>query len=162
MNSFITDFKYLLDKKPNAQAIIKGSKKYSSISGKVSFYNVYSGVLVISELTGMPFDSSKCKGRIFAFHIHNGESCTGNLDDPFADASTHYNPDNCPHPYHKGDMPPLFSTGGRAFSAFLSDRFTIDEIIGKAVIVHSSPDDFTTQPSGNAGEKIACGIIKEL
>ena len=48
------------------------------------------------------------------------------------------------------------------FSAFLSGRFTIDEIIGKAVIVHSSPDDFTTQPSGNAGEKIACGIIKEL
>ncbi|MGN1123171.1 MAG: superoxide dismutase family protein, partial [Eubacterium sp.] len=82
--------------------------------------------------------------------------------DPFADASTHSNSDNCPHPYYKGDMPPLFSAGGRAFSAFLSDRFTIDEIIGKAVIIHSSPDDFTTQPSGNAGEKIACGIIKEL
>ncbi len=38
-------------------------------------------------------------------------------------------------------------------------KFTIDEIIGKTVIIHAKPDDFITQPSGNAGEKIACGVI---
>jgi Cu-Zn family superoxide dismutase len=36
----------------------------------------------------------------------------------------------------------------------------VDEVIGRGVIIHGSPDDFTTQPSGNAGEKIACGVIR--
>lgn len=43
---------------------------------------------------------------------------------------------------------------------FLTDRITLKEVIGKAVVIHSMPDDFTSQPSGNSGEKIACGIIK--
>ena len=92
-------------------------------------------------------------------HIHSGMSCTGNKTDNFADAMTHYNPDNCPHPYHAGDMPPIFGVNGTAFSVFLTDRFSVKEIIGKSVIIHANPDDFTTQPSGNSGEKIACGII---
>ena len=73
---------------------------------------------------------------------------------------THYNPKDCPHPYHAGDMPPLFGNNGEAFMAFMTDRFTVEEIIGKTVIIHSNPDDFTTQPGGNSGEKIACGKIK--
>ena len=64
------------------------------------------------------------------------------------------------HPYHAGDLPPLFGSGGVAVSVFLTDRFHLEDIIGKTVIIHSSPDDFTTQPSGNAGAKIACGEIK--
>jgi len=59
-------------------------------------------------------------------------------------------------------MPPLFGNNGRAVSIFLTNRFSIEEVIGKAVIIHGSPDDFTTQPSGNAGEKIACGIIRPV
>ena len=43
---------------------------------------------------------------------------------------------------------------------FLTDRFTLKEIIGRTVVIHSMPDDFTSQPSGNSGEKIACGVIK--
>lgn len=78
---------------------------------------------------------------------------------PFANALTHFNPYDRPHPYHSGDLPPLFSSGGYAVSVFLTDRFSVNEVLGRAVIVHSSPDDFTTQPSGNSGEKIACGII---
>ena len=71
----------------------------------------------------------------------------------------HDNPYHCPHPYHAGDMPPLFGANGYAFSAFLSDRFTVEEVIGKTVIFHEAPDDFVTQPSGNAGAKMACGVI---
>ena len=44
---------------------------------------------------------------------------------------------------------------------FLTERFNIDEIIGKTIIIHSNPDDFTTQPGGNSGTKIACGLIKK-
>ena len=57
-------------------------------------------------------------------------------------------------------MPPLFGCNGAAFSVFLTDRITVNEIIGKTVIIHSDPDDFTSQPSGNAGTKIACGVIR--
>ena len=42
---------------------------------------------------------------------------------------------------------------------FLTDRFTIDEIINRTIVIHDMPDDFITQPSGNSGNKIACGII---
>jgi len=43
---------------------------------------------------------------------------------------------------------------------FLTDRFTISEIIGKTIVIHISPDDFKSQPAGDAGKKIACGEIK--
>ena len=82
-------------------------------------------------------------------------------NDPFPNSGAHYNPKECPHPFHAGDMPPLFGADGYAFLTFVTSRFTVKEIVGKTVIIHSSPDDFTTQPSGNAGEKIACGLIVE-
>lgn len=117
------------------------------------------GVIVRAEIINLPRGTGICNNPIFAFHIHSGNRCEGNAEDPFADAGSHYNPNNCPHPYHAGDLPPLFSANGRAISVFLTDRFTVREIIGKTVIIHSSLDDFTTQPSGNAGKKIACGVI---
>lgn len=81
--------------------------------------------------------------------------------DPFSNAMAHYNPENCPHPYHAGDMPPLFGNQGYAFLMFLTDRFMVRNVIGKTVIIHDNPDDFTTQPSGNSGAKIACGVIQK-
>lgn len=72
----------------------------------------------------------------------------------------HYNPDNCQHLYHAGDMPPLFGVDGSAVLLFLTNRFSVEEIIGRTVIIHARPDDFMTQPSGNSGEKIACGVIR--
>ncbi len=50
---------------------------------------------------------------------------------------------------------------GYAFSAFLTDCFSLSEVMGKTVIIHGNPDDFTTQPSGNSGEKLACGVIMD-
>lgn len=61
---------------------------------------------------------------------------------------------------HAGDLPPLLSNArGKAFGAVLCDGFTLNEILGKSVIIHRAPDDFTSQPAGNAGERIACGTI---
>ncbi|MCX7614928.1 MAG: superoxide dismutase family protein, partial [Clostridiales bacterium] len=65
----------------------------------------------------------------------------------------------CNHPGHAGDLPPLFGNYGHAFMAVFTGRVSVSEIIGRTVIIHASPDDFTTQPSGNSGKKIACGQI---
>ncbi len=70
-----------------------------------------------------------------------------------------YNPYTCAHPYHAGDLPPIFGVNGYGFSMFLTNRFSAGEIIGRTIILHSMPDDFTSQPAGNSGAKIACGTI---
>jgi Cu-Zn family superoxide dismutase len=56
-------------------------------------------------------------------------------------------------------MPPLFSSGGRAFLVFLTNRFKVRDVVGRTVVIHAGRDDFTTQPSGDSGKKIACGVI---
>ncbi len=149
------DLSYLLGRQPNAYAVIKGSE----IRGNVSFYQTPYGVVVVTSVSGLPIGNGECDNKIFAIHIHNGNECTGNPQDPFSNTGTHYNPNNCAHPYHAGDMPPLFGANGFAFSVYLTNNFTIEEIIGKTIVIHENLDDFTTQPSGNAGEKIACGEI---
>ncbi len=152
----------ILRKLPDAVAVIGGAPDNSLISGTVKFYQGKSAVLVVADIFNLRAKDEPRNSGIFAFHVHSGESCEGSESDPFSNAGTHYNPEDSPHPYHKGDMPPLFAANGRAFLAFLTDRFTAEEIIGKTVIIHSRPDDFTTQPSGNAGEKIACGVISRV
>ncbi|MBR4026824.1 MAG: superoxide dismutase family protein [Lachnospiraceae bacterium] len=152
----------VLEEEPNAEAIIKGSTAYPKIRGIMRMYQTMRGVLVATEVVGLPYSSSLCEYGIFGFHIHKGEHCTGNESDPFADVKMHYNPYSCEHPNHKGDLPSLFGNRGYALSVFVTERFHVEEVIGKTVIIHSKPDDFGTQPSGNAGEKIACGEIKKL
>lgn len=144
---------------PQAMAKVRGSGAYPAISGGVYFYQIRQGVLVIAEITGLPRATDRCGDRIFAFHIHNGSRCSGTENDPFADAQTHYDPKGCPHPYHAGDLPPLFGNHGYALQAVVTDRFSVREILQKTVIIHAQPDDFASQPGGNAGEKIACGQI---
>ena len=95
-----------------AVADIKGSRDYPDINGRVIFKKKGNGVLVTVEVLGLPHEDGKCKERVFGFHIHEGTSCTGNNNDLFADAKGHYNPDNCIHPMHAGDMPPLFENNG--------------------------------------------------
>lgn len=67
----------------------------------------------------------------------------------------------CPHPLHVGDLPPLLENNGYAYMSVLTNKFKISDIIGKTVIIHDMPDDSTTQPSGNSGKKIACGVIRK-
>ena len=143
-----------------AAAVIRGSADYPQIYGTVALRQTSMGVLVTAQIYGLPYEG-ECSTGVFGFHIHSGESCSGNDTDPFADADRHYNPKNCPHPYHAGDLPPLFGNHGYAFMSVLTDRFSVNEIIGKVIIIHSKPDDFKTQPSGDSGEKIACGRILE-
>ncbi len=152
----------ILRRLPDAVAVMNGAPNNRQIYGTVKFHKTERGVLVVAEIYGLPEPKASCENGIFAFHIHGGSECSGNGEDPFLNVGTHYNPTDCPHPYHAGDMPPLFRASGRAFLAFLTDRFTVREILGKTVVIHDRPDDFTTQPSGNAGNKIACGVISEV
>lgn len=149
----------VLRRSPNAIAEVKGSDSFPQISGIVRFYQTGAGVLVYSEINGLPKSADMCGERIFAFHIHDGGECTGNSDDAFANAGKHFDTNGSGHPFHAGDMPPLFGNNGFALSVFLSARFSVEDVIGKTVVIHDKPDDFTTHPSGNAGQKIACGVI---
>ena len=150
----------MLRRRPTAIAKIRGSDAYPGLRGEVLFYNVPYGVFVVADIAGLPISAGPCAQRIFGLHIHSRSMCEGQVGEPFAMAGGHYNPGNCPHPYHSGDLPPLFGAGNRAFSAFVTDRFKISEVIGRTVILHAAPDDFTTSPAGNAGARIACGVIR--
>lgn len=144
---------------PDATAHIRGSNQYPSIKGVAQFYQRPHGVLIVVEVMGLPTSMESCSGGIHALHIHEGENCSGNETDPFADAGTHYNPAQCQHPDHAGDLPPIFENEGYGLTVFFTNRFRVEEVIGKTIIVHDHIDDFHTQPSGNAGAKIACGEI---
>lgn len=149
----------VLKSMPQAVAFLFGIDEYPKIFAEVRFHQTPAGVIIYAQAEGLPKAADPCEKRIFGLHIHEGTDCRGNEIDPLADAGTHYNPGNCPHPYHAGDLPPLFGCQGLALSLFLTDRFILDEVVNKTLILHDSPDDFTTQPSGNSGTKIACGII---
>lgn len=157
----IPNFEILFNQRPQARAQVFGSILQPDINGDVWFYQSEFGVLVVADIEGLPEGNGNCGSPIFALHIHEGGSCSGNNLDPFANVGMHYNPFNCPHPQHAGDLPPLFSVKGNAFLAVLTDRFNVGDIIGKSIVIHSGTDDFRTQPSGNSGTKIACGEIKE-
>ncbi len=152
----------ILQRPPHAHARIMGSPVYAGIMGRVDFYQTDLGVIVAAEVDGLPLAAENCSAPIFGFHIHNGSTCSGTAEDPFANVGQHYNPKDCLHPHHAGDLPPLFGNDGYALQIFLTNRFTVEEILGKTIIIHSKPDDFTTQPSGNAGDKIACGEIRRF
>ena len=141
--------------RPFAKAVVRGGESCPQICGEVLFFRSGDAVKVRADISGLP---DSCSG-FHGFHIHEGDSCSGK---DFSETGGHFDPDDKQHPMHPGDMPPLFGNNGRAVSIFLTNRFTVDDVIGKAIIIHGSPDDFTTQPSGNAGEKIACGIIRPV
>lgn len=146
---------------PQAVAWVTGNADNPQLSGLVKFYQTsYSGVLVEAEIFGLPDkkESNNSTNGFYAMHIHQFGDCS----DHFSKTGEHYNPENKPHPLHAGDLLPLLSNQGYAWSSFYDKRFTINDIIGRSVIIHSGSDDFTTQPSGNAGVKIGCGEIRRI
>lgn len=158
-----------------AVATMKGSAEYPQIRGKVSFYAVQGGTFVLTQFSGLPqampsYDADgkevpACPNPFLGIHIHEGAACTpiGNSGaGAFADAGGHLNPLNCPHPAHLGDLPPLLVDHGNALSALVTSRFTVGQLIGHTVILHRMADDFRTQPSGDSGARIACGLIRRV
>ena len=139
---------------PQGVAYVSGAPSLPALAGTVTFYQKPEGVLVTARVSGLPRSTG-----FFAFHLHQGSNCSGQ---GFPNTGGHYNPTNSPHPEHPGDFPPLLSCGGSAYLSFLTDRFAVEDVVGRVVVIHSDPDDFHSQPAGNSGTKIACGVIKAL
>lgn len=139
--------------RPDAAAYVRGGADAPTLTGQVRFYQEPGSVLVVADIAGLPQNS---KTGFFGFHIHEGSSCAGT---GFSQTGSHYNPHQAAHPRHAGDLPPLLQHQGYAHLEVRTDRFRVRDIVGRTVVIHSDPDDFHTQPAGNAGTKIACGVI---
>lgn len=149
-----------MNARPAARATIQGDMAHQNLHGTVDFFPYQQGTLVLVRMRGLPDDPDPCAPNIYAMHIHAGGDCGGDMQMPFSGAGGHYNPNDCPHPAHAGDMPPLFGNRGYAWQSYYTERFTPREVLGKTVIVHGQRDDFSTQPAGDAGSRIGCGLIQ--
>lgn len=136
-----------------------------------------SGSLASGQLKLMPMDGGvHITGTIgglkpngtHAFHIHEKGDCSA------ADASSaggHFNPTGQPHGrasgprHHAGDSDNLVANADGVarvnahFNGVALGGGAANDVAGKAIVVHADPDDYTSQPAGNAGSRIACGVI---
>lgn len=150
-----------------AYAKILGSNYAPNLKGKVVFRDIPGGVEICIEVTGLPeyTEATSDTPQIgpHGFHLHVTGSCEINdPENPFLSAGEHYNPENTPHGNHAGDFPVIFSNNGYSRMCFYTNKFTVFDVLNKAVIIHQSPDDYRTEPAGNSGKRIGCGIIKIL
>jgi Cu-Zn family superoxide dismutase len=149
-----------------ACAIIHGGPLAPKLKGKVFFEEVSGGTCVAVEVWGLPpyrpAQNDQQPIGPHGFHLHEKGICkVGDPNNPFMAAGSHWNPTNQPHGNHAGDFPVLFSNHGVAMVTFFTDKFTVADVVGKSVIIHQNPDDYRTQePAGNAGKRLACGVIK--
>lgn len=137
----------------HAWADVRGENGTSGLRGRVWFAAHPDGTLVTAQIWGLPTSET----GFFAFHIHEGDNCGGK---DFSGTGGHFNPAAVTHPMHAGDLPALLSVDGNAYLSVLTGRFRVEDVVGRTVVIHSDPDDFHSQPAGNAGKKIACGVIR--
>ena len=142
-----------------AEAVLKPTQG-NSVAGSVVFRQDGDAVLVTAEVSGLAPGAH-------GFHIHEKGDCSA----PDAtSAGGHFNPTGKPHgnpehtDHHGGDMPQLVAdaAGVARLTARLPGLLIGDgatSVLGRGVIVHAAPDDFKTQPTGNSGARVACGVI---
>lgn len=149
----------LEENEPKAMAWVTGGDSAPRLSGLVKFYDTpYGGVLIEAEIFGLPNIKTQGSSDFYAMHIHQFGDCS----DHFAKTGEHYSSAPMPHPEHSGDLLPLLGNQGYAWGAFYDKRFQIKDIIGRSVVIHGGRDDFTSQPAGNSGAKIGCGVIQGM
>ena len=136
----------------------KGNKTF----GEATFEEAGGKVRVIVFAQGLK------PGQEHGFHIHEAGDCSSGDG---MSTKGHFNPHGKPHGQpssaerHAGDLPALRADkGGRAKVDVTVDVITIGpgpaSIVGRGLIIHADPDDYKTQPTGNAGARMACGVIK--
>ena len=132
----------------------------NTASGMVTFRQQGEHTMVQAKLEGLK------PGQEHGFHIHEKGDCSSGDG---MSTGGHFNPGGKPHgapdaEHHAGDLPALKADAqGRADVKFQITGVTISsgvaDIVGKGLIVHAMPDDYKTQPTGNSGARIACGVI---
>jgi len=146
---------------PEATANLQPTKG-SKASGNANFYQVGDKVRLVVNVSGL------VPGREHGFHIHEAGDCSSGDG---MSAKGHFNPFAKPHgnpaasEHHAGDMPALKADmNGNATVEVDLQPMTVTpgpaSIVGRGLIVHADPDDYRTQPTGNAGARIACGVIR--
>ena len=144
---------------PFAIADIQGSDAAPNLRGIALFYPAnQTGIYIQVEVFNLPDKKLPNSSGFFGMHIHEFGKCTK----PFDQTGMHYNPEKRPHPNHLGDLPLLLSYEGYAWMTFYDGRLSLSDIIDKSLIIHSQRDDFTSQPAGDSGTKIGCGVIRKL
>ena len=131
----------------------------SSVEGKATFTTAASGVKVVVHVTGLT------PGK-HGFHIHEFGDCSA---PDGTSAGGHFNPSGDPHgaptdPHrHVGDLGNIeANAAGVADFDYVDPKATFEgpaSVLGRGVIVHANADDLKTQPTGNAGGRLACGIV---
>lgn len=147
---------------PGASAALQ-ARSDSQVAGTLSVTGMGDGVHVRGLVSGL-----KPNG-VHAFHIHEKGDCSA---PDAASAGGHFNPTSQPHgradhgEHHLGDQDNLHADGkGQVvidahFSGVSLDTGAANDVLGKAIVIHADPDDYASQPAGNAGKRIACGVIR--
>jgi Cu-Zn family superoxide dismutase len=144
---------------PHAVANLEPTKG-NQTKGTVTFRQDGDEVRVRVHVTGLK------PGAVHGFHVHEKGDCSSGDG---MSTGGHFNPTGKPHgpqsgEHHAGDMPSLTAdASGNANTSFELHGVSIGsgpaDLVGKGLIVHRDPDDYTTQPTGNAGPRIACAVI---
>jgi len=144
---------------PSASAQLAPTKG-GQVAGKVVFLQRGDKVMIDARVTGLT-------PGLHGFHVHEKGDCSA---PDASSAGAHFNPRKTDHggtegpERHAGDLGNLIAdpSGLAVYKAELAG-FTLgtgeDSIIGRALVVHGDPDDLLTQPAGNAGPRVACGLI---
>ena len=149
------------DVAPRATAALQPTKGNKAF-GEATFEQVGDKVRVVVFAQNLPPE------REVGFHIHEAGDCSSGDG---MSAKGHFNPFGKPHgnpqssERHAGDLPALkVAKNGRARLDVTVEGISIGQgpgnIVGRGLIIHADPDDYKTQPTGNAGARIACGVIK--
>jgi Cu-Zn family superoxide dismutase len=147
---------------PRASAKLQPTKG-NKTSGTADFYQVGNRVRVVANVSGL------VPGREHGFHVHEAGDCSSGDG---MSAKGHFNPHGKPHGHfssgerHAGDMPSLRAdANGNAKLDTTLDIITVTSgpasVVGRGLIVHADPDDYKTQPTGNAGARLACAVIEK-
>lgn len=149
--------------RPAAEAVVQiAPTQGNTVTGSLALAATTDGVHITGSIQGLKPDAE------FGFHVHEKGDCTA---PDGSSAGGHFNPTQAQHgnptgpTHHAGDMLNIKSDVQgvaqvdvtAAGTSLHGDPST--DVMGKAIVVHESADDYTTQPSGNSGKRVACGVI---